>query len=164
MYTGSHFLGNFYWREFHLFSLKWWEIWFFTLKMGDRLIHEVDLYLSKYGSHFCTQLPLFLGGWFLLESLCATPPYFPYLFNITLILPLIVCSVPFRALIPTISLKVTLSPVWKPCIRLSKVVTTPGFACRRRKIWKNEINNASKHPCDGQRSSLVVVTGAHKRP
>ena len=42
-------LGHFCWCEFHLFSPKWWEIRFLTLKMGGRLIHEVDLYTSKYG-------------------------------------------------------------------------------------------------------------------
>ena len=42
-------LGNFYLCEFHLFSPKLWEIRFLTLKMGGRLIHEVDLYTSKYG-------------------------------------------------------------------------------------------------------------------
>ena len=36
-------LGNFYWCEFDLFSPKWWEIRFLTLKIG------VDLYTSKYG-------------------------------------------------------------------------------------------------------------------
>ena len=35
---------------------------------------------------------------------------------------------PLRHSIPTISLKETWSPVWRPCMRLSRVVTTPGLA------------------------------------
>ena len=32
-----------------MFSLKWWDIRFLTLKMGGWLIHKVNLYTSKYG-------------------------------------------------------------------------------------------------------------------
>ena len=54
-------LGNFYWCEFHLFSLKRREIRFLTLKIGGRLIHEVDLYTSKYG--IWNRLASFLTYW-----------------------------------------------------------------------------------------------------
>ena len=51
-------LGNFYWSEFYFFNHKWWKIWFLTWKMRGRLIHEFDLYTSKYGN--CS----FRGLWF----------------------------------------------------------------------------------------------------
>ena len=41
---------KFPWSKFSFFNQKWWKIQFFTLKMGGRLIHEFDLYTSKYGT------------------------------------------------------------------------------------------------------------------
>ena len=41
---------KFPWSKFYFFNQKWWKIRFFTLKMGGRLIHEFDLYTSKYGN------------------------------------------------------------------------------------------------------------------
>ena len=50
--------------NFFCFPPKWSEIRFLTLKMGGRLIHEVDLYMSKYGNdhnHNCLKFSLSRG-------------------------------------------------------------------------------------------------------
>jgi len=49
-------LGNFYWCEFHFVLPEIIRNSIFDLENGGRLIHKVDLYMSKYGKYIIYNL------------------------------------------------------------------------------------------------------------